>query len=127
MKKAHAAAQSTEILLMKICNVLYIEHKLQNIPIIHQCDLPNLIWTIWCTIRGIHGSHNSKDINGGVIGLLQIMMNLHGRAEHQNNHLRRWLLKQVFNQVFTDRSFPLRFPSGDCYCQGLPIYRSRKH
>jgi hypothetical protein len=46
MKKANAVAQSNKTLLMKICNVMYIEHKLQNIPIIHQYDLPNLIWIV---------------------------------------------------------------------------------
>jgi hypothetical protein len=58
-KKAHATAQSTEILILKICKVMSIKHQLWNIPIIHQCDLSNLIRIVWCTIWGINGSHNS--------------------------------------------------------------------
>jgi hypothetical protein len=99
-KKAQAAAQSIEILILKICKVMSIEHQPQNIPIIHKCDLLNLIWIVWCTIRGIHSNHNSYDINNGVLGFLQSMMNLHGRAVPKNNHFKRWLLKQVLIQVF---------------------------
>jgi hypothetical protein len=50
MKKAHAAAHRTEILIMEICKLVYIEHQLRSIPIIHHCDLPNLIWLVRCTI-----------------------------------------------------------------------------
>jgi hypothetical protein len=58
MKKAQATAQSTKILILKICKVVSIEHQLRNIPIIHQCELSNLIRIVWCTIQGIIGSHN---------------------------------------------------------------------
>jgi hypothetical protein len=59
MKKAQATAQSTEILILKICKVVSIEHQLWNIPIIHQCKLSNLYRIVWCMIRGINSSHNS--------------------------------------------------------------------
>jgi hypothetical protein len=49
MKKGHATAQITEILILKICKFVSIEHHRQHIPIIHQCDLSNLIRKVQCT------------------------------------------------------------------------------